>query len=227
MARASNNPFPSVLIEETAAASIPTPDAGQQRLFIDTADDLPKLKDSTGTVAPFGGAGGDFDTLTTAETDTTKVARPDGAGGVEWGTESGGASELDYATFTSAVTVTATSEATANTVVTGAGVAYDGSTDVMIEFFSYAVQGPGSNGVISLVLYDGSSSIGTIAQINQPTVAGAFITPVLVARRLTPSAATHTYSVRAFVNTGSGSVYAGSGGVGNAMPGFIRITKAA
>lgn len=46
---ASDNPFPSLLTTETAAASISTPAAGKQRLFIDT-DHLLKYKNSSGTV---------------------------------------------------------------------------------------------------------------------------------------------------------------------------------
>lgn len=59
----SNNPFPSVLLEEVDDASVPTPAAGFHRLFMDDADSLPKTKDSSGTVTPVdsgGGGGNDF-----------------------------------------------------------------------------------------------------------------------------------------------------------------------
>lgn len=54
--KVSDNPFPSILIEEGTAPSAPS--AGQQRLFIDSADQTAKLIDSSSTVTPLGGGGG-------------------------------------------------------------------------------------------------------------------------------------------------------------------------
>ena len=127
----------------------------------------------------------------------------------------GGTAELDYAEFTSSVSIGATTEITATTVVTGNSVAYDGSTVVVIEFSS-----PGVEANIAIVIYDGSSSIGGVAGFS--TAQG----PVLIHKRLTPSNASHTYSIRAYKTSGSPSVQAGAGGVGNNMPGFIRIFRA-
>lgn len=53
MTTASNNEYPSLLVKETAAASVGTPAAGDQRLFIDT-DHALKLKNSAGTVTRVG-----------------------------------------------------------------------------------------------------------------------------------------------------------------------------
>jgi len=135
--------------------------------------------------------------------------------------------ELDYVEFTSPVSITATSEATANTIVTGSAVAYDGSTVVLIEFFAPYLTVPASavNDTI-FCLYDGSSSIGFMGLIS--TVSSATtqrLSNPRLARRLTPSNASHTYSIRAYVGSGTASVGAGSGGVANHVPGFIRITK--
>lgn len=47
---ASDNPFPSLLVTETAAASIGSPAAGKQRLFVDT-DHILKYKSSAGIVS--------------------------------------------------------------------------------------------------------------------------------------------------------------------------------
>ena len=44
-------------------------------------------------------------------------------------------------------------------------------------------------------------------------------------RRLTPSNASHTYSIRGFVTSGTGVAAAGAGGSTALMPAFIRITK--
>ncbi len=54
--KASDNPFPSFLVTETAAGSIGTPGAGDQHLFIDT-DHILKYKNSGGTVSDVGTGG--------------------------------------------------------------------------------------------------------------------------------------------------------------------------
>lgn len=139
----------------------------------------------------------------------------------------GGAAEYDYIEFTAPVAISATTEATANTVVTGSAVAYDGATAIVIEFFApYYNQGTATN-AIDLVLYDGSSSIGILSSSGADTTTAHRHGPVYASRRLTPSAASHTYSIRAFITGGAnGNVQAGAGGNGNWMPGFIRITRA-
>ena len=53
MTKASDNEYPSLLIKEGAAPSSPA--AGDQRLFIDSADHLLKRKNSGGTVTAVGG----------------------------------------------------------------------------------------------------------------------------------------------------------------------------
>ena len=54
--KASDNPFPSLLVEETAAPA--NPPAGHQRLFVDPADHVLKLIDSTGAISAIGSGGG-------------------------------------------------------------------------------------------------------------------------------------------------------------------------
>lgn len=136
--------------------------------------------------------------------------------------------EFDYAEFTSNVTVNATSEATATTLVTGAGVAYDGSTTIIISCFAPAFNtaSTGASENLVFVLYDGSSSIGYFGQLGNEVAGKAQVGSAFLQRRLTPSNATHTYSFRAWVtpNT-SGTVNAGAGGVAAYVPGFIRQTK--
>ncbi len=133
--------------------------------------------------------------------------------------------ELDYVEFTSPVSPTATTEGTANTVITGSSVAYDGATIVLIEFFSQNSRPTASAGAsLNFWLYEDGSSIGNIGTI---TAAGASAanSPVRLIRRITPSNASHTYSIRASVSSGTGLVNAGAGGNGNVAPGFIRITR--
>lgn len=134
-----------------------------------------------------------------------------------------GTSELDYVQFTGSVSPTATTEGTANTVVTGNSVTYDGATPVIIEFYAPNMR-PASGGQMTIVLYQDGASIGQLAFVNQSGLEN--IPACHTTRRLTPSAGSHTYSIRAFVNTGTGLVAAGGGGSGNTSPGFIRIVKA-
>lgn len=134
--------------------------------------------------------------------------------------------ELDYVEFTSNVLPTATTEGAANTVVTGSTISFDGSTTIMIEFFSWGSR-PDSSGAgrtLTLYLFEDGVSVGLIGFMNTPA-AGFDNKPLHLFRRRTPSAGNHTYSIRASVSTGTGLVGAGVGGSGNAVPGFIRIRK--
>lgn len=125
--------------------------------------------------------------------------------------------ELAYNEFTSNVSVTATTEGTANTVVTASAVSCDGATPVVIEF--YTLQLAKGSTYIRLFLYDGAASVGMLAE-NLATG------PVVVQRKLTPSNASHTFSIRGSVDAGTGTVVGGAGGLAASMPGYIRITKA-
>lgn len=134
--------------------------------------------------------------------------------------------ELDYTEFTAGVSISATSEATANTVVTAGAEVFDGSTVIDIEFFSPEARAgfDVAGRTLHLWLYDGSSSIGRISRVVGPSTT-AVNRPVYAVRRLTPSAASHTYSIRGSVDASTGNVGGGAGGAGNSVPGFIRIRK--
>lgn len=189
--KGSDNPFPSILIEEATEPAAPA--AGFQRLYIDSTSHTLYRTDSAGAQVAIEG--------------------------------SSAAVELDYVQITSNVSPTATTEGTANTVVTGSAIAYGGSTVVMLEFFSESVRPANTAAAAcSLWLYDGSTSIGRIALVTNPA-ANTMGTPVHCFRRLTPSAATHTYSIRASVTSGTGLVSAGTGVITAAPPAFIRITR--
>lgn len=136
-----------------------------------------------------------------------------------------GAGEVDYVEKTSNTSITATTEATANTIVTGNAVTYDGATRVKIEFWAWSARPDATvaGRTLDLVLYDGATSIGLLGEMVTPA-ANASQSVVHAIRWITPSAAAHTYSVRAFVSAGSGVVYAGAGGIGAQAPAFIRIS---
>ncbi len=131
----------------------------------------------------------------------------------------GSGGELDYAQITSSHSVTATTDATATTVVSSSAIAYNGSTVVIIEFYAFGVT-PAASQAVVLNLWDGATDLGRFGQVSQVTQ------PVHLVRRLTPSAATHTYHVKAWKTSGTASVEAGAGGVATNLPAFIRITRA-
>ena len=127
--------------------------------------------------------------------------------------------EFDYAQITTTVDPTATTAATGNTVITGNAVTYDGSTVVMIEFFTERLVAGGT--FIILDLWEDSTDIGRIALGGNTTG-----DPCFAVMRRTPSNASHTYKVTAYIQSGTGHVYAGAGGVDTDVPAFLRVVKA-
>jgi hypothetical protein len=136
--------------------------------------------------------------------------------------------ELAYAQITAAVSVTATTAATAQTAVTAPATTFDGSA-VVIEFSSPQFQTPSSAASASFMinLWDGSTDLGYHGQVITPA---AFTTtvPGFIQRRIVPTAGSHTFSIRAWIpaGTGGGSVGAGTGGIGQLAPAYLRITRA-
>ena len=224
-----------------------TPAAGSYVTYA-KADGLMYQKDDAGTETAMGpGAGGSVSTdpiwvaagdlavgsgantaarLAIGATNGMILTRVGGA--VAWAFPPG--YEYAYAQFTSTVSVTATTEGTANTVVTAAGVAFDGSTIVLVRFFSELVS-PASDAAgrtLSVYLYDdtggGAASIGRIGMFRTPAT-GLDNKPAVCELRLTPTAATHTYSIRAAVSAITGTIAGGTGGLAGTAPGFIQILK--
>lgn len=128
--------------------------------------------------------------------------------------------EVSYTAFTADVGCTATTEATANTVVTAAAFTAGGTESYWVEFFCPGYnQGNTTSGA---VLYLDGSSVG-IAWTH-----GSSIDPQGGCNfrvRVTPAAGSRTYSVRGFVGVGTLTFTAGAGGSGAKVPGFIRIVR--
>jgi hypothetical protein len=226
----------------TDGSDFTNPVADYRRLFLGEDGQL-HVKDAAGTVTDIGSGTGIAATLLDAKGDIIAASAADtaakvtvGANGTVLEAASGAAAgvqwdyppgyELDYVEITSPVSVTATTEGTANTCVTGSAVTYDGSTVVMIEVYTPNLRTDTTTAVrnIAVALYDGSSSIGFLGFMEDNGVDGP-ANATLMRRRLTPSAASHTYSARAWVNAGTGTFGAGAGGSGAYMPAYIRITK--
>lgn len=133
--------------------------------------------------------------------------------------------EFDYVAVTSALTVTAVTEGTAQTFITGSSVAYDGSTIVIIEVYCPGVQGSSTNNSSMLViLYEDSTLLGIIGQTRSS--ANSATSPMLARVRRTPSNASHQYIAKVYSTAGTdGVLNAGTGGTGNRVAAYLRVIK--
>lgn len=245
MVRLSESTTPMLTLREVATDGSDNANAPDdcRRLFLGEDGKL-HVKDSAGTVTDPYAAGGSVatdaiwdaagDLVQGTGSNTSARLALGAAGTVVRSTGSTNAyafppgHQFSYVEITGNVSITHTTEATADTVVTAAEVTFDGATLVLIEFFSPSSR-PASDAagrILEIYLYDGASSIGMMCfYISQANNAANL--PLYLTRCLTPSAAAHTYSIRAAVSDGSGAVGAGAGGSGNSIPAFIRITKVA
>lgn len=159
------------------------------------------------------------------------TSRDDAPGVIEYWTGTAwvpvaGARQLAYTEITASKTVTATGEAAADAVVAAPATTFDGAP-VIIEFFTpAAVVAAGAGSLLSFFLYQDGVSIGRIGAV-QNNAAAALIGPMHVSRRMTPTAGSHSYTWAATQSGGNGTVAAGPGGVGQYLPAYLRITRAA
>jgi len=134
--------------------------------------------------------------------------------------------ELAWAEITAPVTIPISAEAAAATVVTAPAITLDGSTKVIVEFFTQALNaGAAINATTIVNLWDGSTNLGMWGQ-TQNVAAGSLIVPAMLHRRLTPSSGSHTFIAKAWSTVAAGAVNAGPGGAGQIAPTFIRVIRA-
>ena len=140
---------------------------------------------------------------------------------------SGGFTVVAYTQYTADVNITATLEASADTIVTAGAFAADGTSAYLVCYFApYMITSNVVARNVTAVLYEDGSSIGKMGQIQTP--AGAVeLAPVFLTRRLIPAGGSRTYSIRGIVNGGTGVAGGGAGGVGNFEPGFVMVQKLA
>jgi hypothetical protein len=137
--------------------------------------------------------------------------------------------EVAYNEITSGVSTTATTEATAATVISSSAVTFDGATLACVEFFSPDVL-PASVvneyvlGTLWVSVGGGADAIVGRLFFESTATAGASHRSVMAVRRLTPASGSIVYRVKIQVNGGtSGSVGAGAGGATTLLPAFIRV----
>lgn len=131
--------------------------------------------------------------------------------------------EVGYAETTSDTSVSGTTVGTANQVVSLGAISYD-AVPTMFEF--YAARATSAASIMNIILRDGSTVLGTLAQF----ASGEASAPIYAAQRFTPTAASHTYNVAAWIQSaGTWTIEAGAGGTaGNAttiLPAWIRATR--
>ena len=140
-------------------------------------------------------------------------------------TSSGGVTQLDYVERTTALTVTATTEGTAQTFIDSNAITVDGLTRISIEL-QCLVEVSSAGGTAVAVLLDGVTVLGWLAEIACPGASSGEVATWLNANRyLTPSAGSHTYHVK-FFKTAAAVIASGDvGGSSHLFPAFVRITS--
>ena len=136
--------------------------------------------------------------------------------------------EIAYDQITSGVNVVSTTEGTPTSIIAGTAHTYE-NVPYLATFFSPSVtDSSAATGTVTVLLMADGSSIGRIAVQDSVTVSTQMIQALTGCLRFTPTAASHTYGISAFVSstTGTPAIGAGAGGSGVLAPAFIRITKA-
>lgn len=132
--------------------------------------------------------------------------------------------QFDYAQITAAVSITATTEGAATSVITGNSITYSGAK-VKVELWAPMASSPTNGDYLYLVLLRDSTVLGR-AKFSAGSVANENVIPHVVAYD-TPSAGAHTYAAKGFIGSGSGSsVQAGAGGSGNLLPAYLLVSAA-
>jgi len=235
---ASDNPFPSVLVTEGSAPASPA--AGKQRVFIDSADHVLKVKNSAGTVTAVGGAGGSMatDTLWANQGDIAVATADDNASVLTKGATgtvlTAGAStlayayppgyEIDYVEITSPVSISGASEGASNTCITGTNLTYANVPHIIEVFCPALVTSTSSGSSVVAMLYDGGTVLGRLGVAKNESAVAVGST-LMARKRITPTAATHQYIVKAWSTAGTGGFNGGAGGTGDYIPAYIRVTR--
>lgn len=242
MAKLSGISTPSLTFDEGAAAGTP---AANDVVLYAKSDGLLYSKDDAGVETVVSGAGSVAtdaiwdaagDLVQGTGSNTAARLALGAAGTVVRSTGSTNAYayppgyEFNRVEITAQVTVTGTAEGSETTIVTGGSVSYDGSTAVDIEFCASRVTlaaGAVDRPAI-FTLYEDSTALGRLCTLTSPVATQTFRFPIFARFRRTPTAGSHTYTVKAWKNN-SGDTFtvdAGLGGSGANMPVYVRVVKA-
>lgn len=129
--------------------------------------------------------------------------------------------EVHYSEYTTDASITATTAATANTVIAGSAVTYEAVPHMVTFSAPFILPDTTATGrQVNIELYVDGATIGTLGQVRTPSATGNLYVPFERSRRYTPSAASHTIGIRAWVNAGTGTV-----GATGFLAGFLRIVR--
>lgn len=140
----------------------------------------------------------------------------------------GGSPVLFAATATSNVTVSSTTEGTPTSVLSLGSQTY-AAVPITIEFYCPGATNSAAGGGIIGELWEDGSYLCRFFDWRNDSGGGDGICPIYAVQRITPSAASHTYEVRAF-RAGSGTSVltagAGTGGTGIYSPMLLQAKLA-
>ena len=121
------------------------------------------------------------------------------------------------ATVTSDVSITATTVGTANQIISLGAVTYENVPHVL-EFAGPRYLAPAAS--TFFILRDATTVIGTLAVASTSVHVG----PFYISYPITPSAASHTYNLAAWLSgAGTGTMEAGSGGTAGDATTYLQI----
>jgi hypothetical protein len=139
----------------------------------------------------------------------------------------GGLIELGYGQMTSNITINNATAGVGTEVIAPLTVVCDGNP-ILVEFFSpEARPSQNANDELNISLFEDSSEKIRSWGRNYNAAGGYNNKPTYLSVRLTPSAGTHTYGVKAYVSNASnaGSVGGGTGTSTTSAPCFLRVSK--
>lgn len=132
--------------------------------------------------------------------------------------------EANYTESTLNQTSVSTTAAAAAIVATALPLTLDGNTTVNVEYYSPLITHTVASTTVLIDIWDGSTDLGVIAELTVGPTAGFY---VKAAARLTPSAATHTYTARMWSTAaGTATASTGAGGAGVVRAAYIRVARA-
>jgi hypothetical protein len=139
----------------------------------------------------------------------------------------GGLVELAYKDDVFTNSITATTAATAQTLMGAVTVVCDGSP-IELEVFLAGARpdtAAGNRQLYLTLLINGSRVLDQFGLVITPS-AGDVYRPTTIRRRMTPTAGVHTYEVRAYVDAGTGFIESGSSSGGTLRPrSYIKVNK--
>lgn len=172
-----------------------------------------------------GGGGGLGNVVLTGTAANGKVVEATGANAAQWLYPPG--FEIGYDQITAPVNVASTTEGTPTTIIAGSSYTFDGAAVLATFYAPFMENGSAAAASVFVSLWEGATQIGRMAAIVLPSGTLQEALTVTAMLRFTPTAAAHTYAIKAHANstTGTPVVGAGAGGTGAYLPAFLRLTK--